>query len=146
MKVLINDVEYDVPPEEEIILLKRIQTMMLAEYEKLDAKWRLMGKPVSREILRQMETKARVKHGNDKALLFRPDKREDPTIHLSNIMLSILQEAMKHVTLRIGTESTNEHHTIANFGLSITNKGESGGQVAINGDFGVRENNGTQVS
>jgi hypothetical protein len=146
MKVLIDGTEYDVPQEEEIILLKRIQTMMLTEYEKLDGKWRLMGKPVSREVLRQMETKARAKHGNDKALLFRPDKREDPTIHLSNIMLSILQEAMKHVTLRISTESSNEHNTIANFGISVTNKSEGGGQVAIDGNFGVRQNNGTQVS
>lgn len=146
MKVAIDGVNYDVPPEEEVILLKRIQTMMLAEYEKLDSKWRLMGKPVSREILRQMETKARTKHGNEKALLFRPDKRQDPTIHLSNIMLSILQEALKHVTLCISTESANEHNTVANFGLTISNKGASGGQVAINGDIGMWENNGTQVS
>lgn len=141
MKVAINGTDYDVPNEEEIILLKKLQAAMLAEYAKLDGKWRLMGKPVAREVLRQMEERTRGKHGNEKALLFRPDKKADPTIHLSNIMLGILQEAMKHVTLNVSTE----HHTVTNFGITIEGKGTAGGQVATDGHNGVRENNGVEI-
>lgn len=142
MKVLINNEEYDLPKEEEMVLLRGIQKVMLAEYEKLDDKWRFMGKPVSREVLRQMENKTRVAHGSEKALLLRPAKGQDPTIHLSNIMLGILQEAMKHVTFSIKTE----HHSIASFNISIKDKSSNGGQVDTDGDIRVGEDHCSEVS
>ncbi len=142
MKVLINNEEYDLPKEEELILLKAIQQVMMSEYDKLDGKWRLMGKPVSREVLRQMEVKTREKHGNEKALMLRPEKRADPTIHLSNIMLGILQEALKHVTLTIATE----HHTIASLSISIKGKSPAGGPMDTHGDIRMRQDYSTEIS
>ena len=142
MKVLINNEEYVVPKEEELVLLRTIQKSMLAEYEKLDEKWRFMGKPVSREVLRQMENKTRAAHGNEKALLLRPAKGQDPTIHLSNIMLGILQEALKHVTLYVSTTD----HSIASFSLSIKGKSPDGRQVDTHGNIRVGQDDCSEVS
>ncbi len=140
MKISINDVEYNVPGEEELLLLKTGQAIGIAEYNKLPQQWRILAKPFAREILRTMEEKARKEVGKEQALVFRPGNA-DPNIHLSNIVLALFQEALKHVTVSIITE----HHTIASLSLSVENQSVSGGQVALNGHVREREDHSTEV-
>lgn len=138
MKIKINSQDFDVPAEEETLLLRYIQGLLLNEYEKLDQKWRLLLKPVAREGLRKMEADARKAHGNEKALALRPAKRQDPVIHLSGVLAAILQEALKHVSIELDTAD----HTIAAFKVAIEGQGESRRQMATYGNERVRQDNG----
>ena len=141
MKISIDGVDYQVPAEEEFILLSQIQKMALGEYAKLDSRWRLLGKPLAREWLRRSEDEARAKWGKEQALVFRPDKHADPCIHLSKILLRILQEALKHVEVSIGTDG----HTVAALSLAIEGKGADGRPLVIDGHIGIGENDRTQI-
>jgi hypothetical protein len=142
MKISFAGEEYIVPAEEEILLLQQIQGIMLQEYGKLDANMRFLAKPVARGFLQKLENEARVKHGKEQALIFRPDKKQDAVIHLSNIMIGILREALQHVALEIGTVN----HSIASLKVTVSRESSGRGQVAVNGDIGEWENNRSQIS
>jgi hypothetical protein len=142
MKLSINKQGFRVPREEELLFLQQFQALLLAEYSKLPTEYRLMLKPLARGILYKMEDKVRKLHGREKALLFRPAKRQDPVLFFSKIMTGILQEALKHVSLDIETAGD----TVAAFSCSISGEGQTGGQMAFNGDQWLRQNNGVEIS
>jgi hypothetical protein len=141
MNITIDGVEYLIPAEEETLLLRQLQAHFIKMYEGLDGKWRLLLKPVARELLRAMEKKAREQYGDEVAMRIRPPHRKDPNLHLMDVSLALSQKGMEDVSIGIATAD----HTIANISLSIPNQGESGGQMALNGDIGVWEDNSAQI-
>jgi hypothetical protein len=142
MKIKIDGIEHTIPADEEYAMLQQIRANMLEEYAKLEAKWRLLGKPVAREILRKMEDQARAKHGHDAALYFRPDKKADPIVFLSGIMAGLLQEALQHVTLAIGVA---DDHTVTALALSVSGKSVGGGSLVTDGNVGQRQDDGAEI-
>ena len=142
MKIVLDDQEYVISQTEQDRLLQQVHTMFQEQYAKLDLNWRLLVKPVAREILRRWEMKARDKHGPDVARAYRPEKQGDPVTHLAKIIIAVLQqEALKHVQISV----TTEHNTVTNLAISIKNPAIGGGQMAANGDIGLRENHGPEV-
>lgn len=141
MKVNIDSTEYTVPAEAEILLLQQFREIMLREYAKLDPNIRFLGKPAARAYLQKLENEARVKYGQEQALVFRPEKKKDAVVFLSNIMVGVMREALQHVTISVGTVD----HSIANFKLTIEGQSASGGPLAIDGDKRERQDNGIEV-
>lgn len=142
MKIILNEQEYQISQEDEEKILQQIQAMALSEYEKLADQWRFLAKTGAREILRNMENHVREKHGKEKAMLIRPEKRADPVQHLTKVMVAMLQEAVSHVEI-FGKVSTN---TITDLSVSIPHPGKIRGQVASDGDLRVRKNDSAEVS
>lgn len=144
MQIKLDDQEYTVAQTEQDRLLQQVQVMFLQQYEKLDQNWRLLVKPVAREILRRWEAKAREKHGPGVAKAYRPEKHADPVLHLAKIILAVMQqEALKHVTVTLTTES--EQHTVTHLDITVKNPGIIGGQVAAHGDERLRENHSLKI-
>lgn len=131
MKIIINNNEYFISADEEYALLRQLQSMLLFEYDKVDIQWKLIAKPIAREILREMEITTRSKNGNDQALLMRPPKKSDPVIHLTTIMCMLSQEFLKNVCFKINSTTDN---TITSFSISTENQSAAGGQVVVDGD------------
>lgn len=142
MKIVLDEQEYSVSQAEQDRLLQQVHAMFQEQYSKLDLNWRLLVKPVAREILRRWEMRAREKHGSDVARTYRPEAKADPVTHLARIIIAVLQqEALKHVQIRV----TTEHNTVTNLAISVKNPSVSGGQVAANGDIGLREDHSLEI-
>src|SRR5690349_11084028 len=101
MKVSINGDVYEVSKDEESVLLGQLQAVMLDVYQNKMDDMRLPAKALARALLQKMENEARRKHGKEQALIFRPDKKKDSVLHLSDIMLLILREALKDVKVSV---------------------------------------------
>jgi hypothetical protein len=142
MIIQIDGQEYVVPVEERILLLKQFQALALSEWSKLDETWRILAKPIAREILRKMEESVRRQHGKEASLLLRPAKGKDPVLHLTEILLGVFQEGMKHVSLSIQTDSD----TVADLAVSIARPSAGRGQVAADGDERLRQDHGLEIS
>jgi hypothetical protein len=142
MKVTINSQVHDVPPEQQHALLLHVQSLAHGEYLKLEQTYRLLAKPVAREILRRMEESARKTHGKEVALFFRTAKGKDPVLHLSDVFVRMLEEVLKRVEIGISTE----HHTVTALNCSIASEDQPRGPLSLNGHIRERENDGTQVS
>lgn len=119
MILLINEVAHELTTEQQQAAIKSLTDFVTAEYEKLDMKYRLLAKPVAREILRKMEDSARKKHGNEEAMKFRPARTIDSVLYLIGIMTIILAEALNHVTIQI----TTTDHTVTYFKIAIERTG-----------------------
>ena len=142
MIIQIDGQDYAVPTEEQILLLKQFQALALSEWSKLEETWRILAKPIAREILRKMEESIRRRHGKDASLILRPPKGKDPVLHLTEILLGVFQEGMKHVTLSIQTDG----HTVADLGITIARQSARGGQVALDGNERLRQDDGAEIS
>ena len=142
MRLLINGIAYEVPKEEELLLLRQFRDIGLEEYKKVPQHFRVLGKPVAREILKHWELEAARKFGKDASLVFRPEKKADPIEHLANIFTGMLQEFLKDVTFGV---STTEHFA-THFSLSIKSESEGGGPVVAHGDQRIREDGSPEIS
>jgi hypothetical protein len=92
-----------------------------------------------------MEEHARGTHGAaNAALFFRPAKKSDPVVHLSDIVLPLLQEAIKHVQITLTTRADGSD-TSATLAISTKDTSEAWGQVDTARDLRLRQNNGVQV-
>jgi len=116
-----------------------VSKFAISEYEKLDEGLRFGGKAISREVLRRLENDTRKKTGDEeKALAFRPDKKQDATIFLLCKMLAFIGAAVEHIDITI---STTEDGSIT--GLSIDNP--TRGSVDTHGNIGIGQDNSSEV-
>lgn len=141
MKLLINGQPYTAPREEELIFLQQGTELFKAEYQKLPAEYRLLLKPFVRTVLLKLEDKAREQAGRERALHFRPGRKEDAVLFLADILTEFLAEALKHVSIHIETNDT----LVAALRFELESQSEAGGQMALSGNIGLRENNGAQI-
>jgi hypothetical protein len=141
VKIAIDGQSYQVNSIERALLCEYVRQMALCEYEKLPGEYRLLSKPIARKILQCMERDIRAKYGKERSLSFRPGKRVDPTVFLTGIMASILQEALQHVQIDVQTNADS----IASFSCTITGQGESRRQMAVDGNIGKWENNRAEI-
>lgn len=142
MKVNINGSEYAVSKDEENVLLQQLQTVMLDVYDNKMDDMRLPAKALARALLIKMENEARRKHGKEQALIFRPDKKKDAVIHLSDIMLLILKEALKDVQVSVSTDT----NSVTAISLTVSDQSRSGGPLVTHGDIRERKNDRIEVS
>lgn len=135
MRILLNEEEYSLSSETETQMINQGYQLILERYEGLGKTLRLALMPLSRHILMEMEKK----HGK----IIRPGKGEDPSLHLVKLMLGVLIRGLPNVTAQVTTKAGTTE--IQSFDLSITGEGESGGQVALDGNVGLGEDNGGET-
>lgn len=141
MQLRINDTLYEVPREEELLLLRQFRDIGMEEYKKVPQHFRVLGKPFAREILKHWELEAAAKFGKEASLIFRPAKKSDPVEHLANILTGMLQEFLKNVAFSI----TTTEHFATHFSLSIKSAAEGGGPVAPDGNVRLGQDSSTEV-
>lgn len=143
MKIIINEVAYDVPDGIIDAMLYDVWQNIHELYLKQDETLRFGEKVISRHILQKLEQQTNSLGAEVMAQIlqitgmdFRPAKRADPNIHLMGLMLRFLREALvKYVVITLGTQDTGDpvaHH----IAFSIAGEGEGGRQVAYRWDDG----------
>ena len=143
MKLALNGEVYLIPDELENKLLGHFEeAVMNLIRTQLTGEIKLALKIFARNYLKKAEDKARPLVCIEHAKVFRPGKGVDPIEHLAGFMLAKLKEGLIDA---IGTvEWEDSEITALNF--SVKDQSRTGGQVALDGDFGEREDNGAQVS
>ena len=143
MRVKINEVTYDVPPDYERKLVDQLLDQGMLLYED-QASWvRIGAKAITRKKLLEMERQALKEGGKEAAQRFKPPHGADPNLFLAGIYIDLLEEMLAHVELTIEIDEAT--HTAAAFNVAIPNKGLAWGQVGTPGYERLREDDGIQV-
>lgn len=121
-------------------VITSLNTLVLAEYSKLDETFRFLGKGIAREILRRMENDVLKKTGDkEKALTFRPDRKQDSVIFFIEKMTTILAVVIEHADINI---TTDESGLIT--GVEVNR--QAGGPLVTDGNIRQRQDDSTQIS
>lgn len=141
MNIELNGQSYKVPREYQDKLIGQMWDLFLGEYEKIPLSYRLMGKPVARKMLYDMEKDLAKTHPKELAAqICRPAKNADPNTHLLWIMTGVIREGVRNATLSINAEETSNR--VDAFAISIQSQSQGGGSLAADGDQRERENHG----
>ena len=135
MPILLDGKEYRINQK----LIKDCFELAVEEYGKLDINLKLVGKTVARAILTKMEDGVRKKTGDEeKALFFRPNKKEDAVLFLLSRLFGVIGTAINNANITLLT--TDGEITCA----AIENP--SGRSLASDGDERIRQDDSSEVS
>ena len=143
MKLKINEITYDVPPDYERKLIDQLLDQGMLMYDEQAAWVRIGAKAITRKKLLEMERQALKEVGEEAAQRFKPPHGADPNLFLAGIYIDLLEEMLAHVELTIEIDDIS--HTAAAFNVAIPSKGLAWGQVDTPGYERLREDDGIQV-
>lgn len=143
MRIEINGVVCEMPPDVQRKLLDYIQTDMEQRYARdMDGALKALAKAFTRKMLLDLERKARKAAGDEAAARFRPPRHSDPNLFLANVLRESGEVALKHVCLYIALSEDGESYVVSDLRAGRIESAESQTrrQVVGTGDDREREN------
>lgn len=140
MRIDINGVVCEMPPEVQRKMLDYIQADMEQRYAKdMDGAMKAVTKAFTRKVLLDMERKARKASGDELASHFRPPKGTDPNLFLAKVLRDFGEEALRHVCLYISLAEDGESYVVSDLsaGRIESNQSQAGRQMVGSRDDGI---------
>ncbi len=143
MKLTLNGVSYDVPRMlEEKLMGDLLEEARQDYYAKINVKWRVAAKPFTRGLLMLIEKEAIKAGGIEAGRAVRPPTRDtDSNLWLAGLLAHMLLEGLKQLELTID----EAEGIISAFHLDIKGQNQTGGQVGVDRNVRVRQNDGAAL-